>query len=244
MLLIVFFIGGCGYPSLFNLDLSPDVKFSPQREPEENKSTRSNYGSQYQMQMSRMMFNYMFSVGGIWPWQKEFASGEWTKWKITSDGEQKYTSELASLKQVGDNKKWWRVGAETDEGDTFIYEALLQTDDYSIRRLRSKINEQQAQEVPVSEKTYVYSRPTKLTQESIQAAIVAEETVEVPAGTFDAEHIKYDTPSNSGKINIWMNKNVPGGVVKYRLTETGEGSAFTAELLDHGKGATTKLDSY
>ncbi|MEF8941994.1 MAG: hypothetical protein V5B78_04290 [Desulfohalobiaceae bacterium] len=151
---------------------------------------------------------------------KDFAPGEWTKWKITPGEEQKYITELASLKQAKDNKKWWRIKTETDKGDTFIYEALIHSDNYTIRRLRSNINDQQPRELPVRENTHVYNRPMELTEESIQAAIVGNEKIDVPAGTFKTKHIRYGTPSTQGKINIWMNKDVPGGVVKYNLIQS------------------------
>ena len=244
LVIVIFIFVGCGYANIPNVDLSPEIKTGTSGEQTKKDRMKYNYGSKYQMQMSRMVFSYMFSAGGIWPWQKDFAPGEWTKWRITPGEEQKYITELASLKQAEDNKKWWRIKTATDKGDTLIYEALIHSDDYSIRRLRSKINEQPPQELPVRENTHIYNRPMELTEESRQAAIVGNENIDVPAGTFKTKHIRYGSPANQGKINIWMNKDVPGGVVKYTLTQSEGANAFTAELLDYGKGADTVLNSY
>ena len=244
LMIVIFIFAGCGYANIPNVDLTPEIKLDNPGEQRKQDRAKYNHGSKYQMQMSRMMFSYMFSAGGIWPWQKDFTPGEWTKWRITSGEEQKYITELASLKQAEDNKKWWRIKTATDKGSTLIYEALIHSDDYSIRRLRSKINDQQPQELPVRENSHVYNRPMELTEESIKAASVGNEKINVPAGTFKTKHIKYGTPANQGKINIWMNKDVPGGVVKYNLAQSEGANAFTAELLDYGKGATTVLNSY
>ncbi|MGM0568374.1 MAG: hypothetical protein ACQESB_04055 [Elusimicrobiota bacterium] len=245
--LMALIISGCGSvlptPSL---NLSPDINISPGAsgktsvdEPEEPSAGR---GNAYAAQMAQPMFSYMFSPGGMWLWQKDFKEGQWASWLLTSDSQEQIDVEIALLKNAEESRKWWRLGYE-DSGTKIIYEALVLMDTFSLRRLRAKTNGEEPFEVPVAENTLgTYGSPSRITPESLQAAIVETQNITVPAGTFSAQRAEFGVTSG-GQLEIWLNEEVPGGVVKYRLTEDGD-EIFHSELKDYGEGAETILNSY
>lgn len=243
LILAVFLISGCGYMHV----PTPGFDFGPKIEivPPAPAATGQRYQMQYATQMFQVVYSYLFSVGGIWPWQAEYSAGEWTKWKVeTNDGES-FETELAYLKDAGDAKKWWRMSFHPKDSEKIVYEVLIDHSDYSVRRLRSKIGDKNPQEIPVAEGTYTYLKSIELTKESLEAATVKTAVnIKVPAGSFKCRYIKYGTMMGDGNIEIWANDSVPGGVVKYSLTSEGDGGGVTNSLMKYGSDAKTALGSY
>jgi hypothetical protein len=110
-------------------------------------------------------------------------------------------------------------------------------------RLRAKDPEGNVDEVPVTEDQYVYVAPAEPTEESIEGATVGEERITTPAGTFDTKHVVYSSQTEEGRVEWWINDEVPGGVVKYMATEEDE-ELWTSTLIRTGSDATTELDSF
>jgi len=239
-ILMALLISGCGTLSvpvpIPGIDISPDINISA---PAQQRIHPQDI--QYQRNTFRMMFSYFFSVGGIWPWQKEFKPGQWCRWQVKNDGETS-KEELALLKRMENNREWWRLRLNFgNKEDEIIFESLIDSADYSLRRLRSKMGENEPQEIPVAEGSYI-TKPVKLTQESVKAATVGKEKVSVPAGNFTCNHIKYSDITGEGTLELWVNYDVPGGVVKYSFGSNGDSLVF--ELEDYGTGAKTILNSY
>jgi hypothetical protein len=241
---LAFLFYGC-LPGVPRIDVGPKIDLSPKFSSSSGSSSQqSQQGQQYAAQMSQVMFSYMFAPGGIWPWQKEFKKGEWSSWvvKSGSSGEQ-FSSEIAYLKDAGDGLRWWRL-IYRDGEDEIIYEALIRQEDFSVRRMRAKINDEEPSEVPVTEGAAYgpYGPPRRITEESLEAAIQETTTLRVPAGKFTAERAEYGGAAR-GTIELWLNDSVPGGVVKYRFTAE-EGGETTGNLKEYGTGAETILGSY
>lgn len=201
-----------------------------------------------------------FSSGSYNVEPKEYAPGEFTKWKIASqsqDGNDAWL-ERAFLQKTSDGKEWWRVkyivnskDGNTTKSDTITVEALFAADGSQMLRMRSKMpGETAPKENPVTENTYGYSKPVNLTAESIQAATIGTESISVPAGSFSAKHVQYGG-MGGGTLDWWLSNNVPGGLVKYSITSPNQESssgpsrnAYVVELVGFGSNARSELGSF
>ncbi len=195
-------------------------------------------------QMAPVVFSYSLGVGGYWIWSKDFQPGEWVKFMVTGEDGSSYTLEIAFLKRTPDGKEWWRVSyiPTKNPQESLTYEALFTSDLGELKRLRGRFDNNEPQELPVTQGSYV-GKPVKLTKESIEGATVGIETVRVPAGTFRARHVKYGSLSGNGSVEWWIDEGVPGGVVRYVIKDNGR-VVVTADLLSFGKGATSVLESF
>lgn len=200
-----------------------------------------------------------FGAGSYNVEPKEYAPGEFTKWKIvnnTGDGTDAWM-ERAFLAKTSDGKEWWRVkyvvnskDGNTTKSDTINVEALFAADGSQLLRMRSKMpGDKEPKEMPVTENTYGYTKPISLTPESIQGATVGTETVSVPSGSFSAKHVRYGG-MGGGTLDWWLSSSVPGGLVKYSVTSPEEKdasgpnrNAYVVELVAFGKNARSELGS-
>ncbi|MEA3507054.1 MAG: hypothetical protein U9R36_06170 [Elusimicrobiota bacterium] len=240
IVVLAFLFYGC-FPGVPGIDFGPRIDLSPKFSSSSGRSGRQ--GQHYASQMSQVMFSYMFAPGGIWPWQKEFKEGEWSSWVVKSgSSDEEFNSEIAYLADDGEGRRWWRLTYRDGE-EELVYEALIRQEDFSIRRMRAKINDDEPSEVPVTEGGYgPYGPPRRITPESLEAAVQETMTLRVPAGKVTAERAEYGGAAG-GTVELWLNDRVPGGVVKYRFTSD-DGEGVTGNLKDYGTGAKTILGSY
>lgn len=153
------------------------------------------------------------------------------------------------------NEAWKVQFFDAAANDTTVMEFLFSPDREQLLRLRARFpDETSGQELPVQENTY-YRTPSRLTEESVEGATRGVEEIEVPAGTFDARHVRYGVPGTQGHQSWWLIDGVPGGIVRYALraedrTEPGdepeqtEGlytDQYVLELIDYGSGAESEL---
>lgn len=198
--------------------------------------------NQFMVAQAQVLFNYAFSAGGMWPAEATYEEGEWTKYRIGSESDSGVnTLERAFLMTTEDGNEWWRVRA-TQQEEAWVYEALVNPQQGEVVRLRSKDPEGNVGEVPVTEKT-VYTPPQRLTEESVEGATTGRETVDTPAGSFTARRVEYTGGMGGGDVTWFLSDSVPGHVVKYRVTNSGE-QAWESTLVDYGSDATTTLESY
>ncbi len=195
----------------------------------------------YMTSQAYVIFSYTFTAGGFWLETKEYKEGEWTKFRITRDDGEVIDVEKALLKKLDNGNEWWRVSWKSNDGE-WIYEALLNPENGKILRMKAKDADGNVGEVPVSEDS-VFKGAQKLTKESLEGATVGEEKVKTPAGTFKAKHVEYMS-MGSGKVEWWMTDKVPGGIIKYKITDENKKVVMTAVLTDYGKGAKTILGVY
>lgn len=199
--------------------------------------------NQFMTIQAQMVFNYSFSVGGFWFGTTAYRPGDWTKFEFKSKDDAAVLLERAFLKRTDDGREWWRV-SWTDEGQAMIYEALM-TAEGQLLRLRAKDSNGNEGEIPVTEGSAVlYTPPAELTKESIQGASVGKETVKTSAGDFLADHIKYMSMGSDGAVEFWITDAVPGGAVKYQISDKTEGTVWTCTLKEKGDNATTVLKSF
>lgn len=203
------------------------------------------------------VFGVAFHSGSYAVEPKPYEPGEWTRWRLSEDeGEEgEGTMERAFLGRVDDDAEWWRVRLVNQEEvdgrevlDTLLLEGLFSSDASRLIRLRGKFpGEDEPKELPVQEGTFGYVKPVELAPESIEGATVGTVRLQVPAGTFQARHVRYGGPGG-GTLEWWLADEVPGGVVKYRTTVAGpdpqaeqDADSWTARLDGHGTGAQSEL---
>ena len=201
------------------------------------------------------VFNAFFYSGGYYFDYHDYEPGEWSRWKTTGmdEGDE---FEKAFLKEEDDGKEWWQVVVSSvREGETEVVtlEALFSAPDEAglrmLLRLRSLFpGDEEPAEIPVQEDTAAwYHDPVKLTQESLEAATKGFENITTPAGDFNARHVVYRDVR--GIAEWWLSDKVPGGLVKYMVTESGveeeeEKGQYTAEIVAFGSDAKTQLQSF
>lgn len=201
----------------------------------------SSQWNQIMTTRSQMAFNYAFSAGGMWAGNAEYKPGEFTMFNWVMDRDETIVLERAYLKRLNDGNQWWRVSWEESD-ELWIWEALIEPDSGQILRMRARGPDGSDGEVPVSgQRVYM---PAELTRESIQGATVDSGKVNVPAGRFQADHVVYVIPEGNGQVEFWLVPQIPGGVAKYMISEKDKGIIWNSELLDFGKQATTRLNSF
>jgi hypothetical protein len=203
--------------------------------------------NQLMITQAQMAFSYAFSAGGLWAGQMDYKPGEFTKFEWTMEGDDPIVIERAYLKELDDGKQWWRVAWEDSEG-RWIWEALIDpqaagTGSSEMLRMRARDTDGNEGEVPVTGQT-VFMPVAELTKESVQGATVGKEKVDVPAGRFQADHVVYMAATGEGQAEFWLAPQIPGGVVKYQISQKGEGTLWNSDLVEYGKKATTILNSY
>ncbi|MCK5735471.1 MAG: hypothetical protein KAH21_03290 [Spirochaetaceae bacterium] len=214
-------------------------------EAESDRSSGPTSGPQWNQLMisqAQMAFGFAFSAGGMWAGQVGYKPGEFTKFKWTMEDEESLEIERAYLKELDNGQQWWRV-SWGDSEDLWIWETLIDPESSQMLRMRARDTDGNEGEVPVSGET-VYMPATELTRESVQGATVDKGKVDVPAGRFQADHVVYMMGSGDSQIEFWLAPQIPGGVVKYQISQKDEGVLWNSELTDFGKKATTILKSY
>lgn len=197
---------------------------------------------------TRYLFNVAFHANGYAVTEKAYETGEWTRWQMLENDEPTEAFfKRAFLAQTEEGNEWWHVtyeNAETEEA--IVLEGLFSPDREEMLRLRGRFPGEEAKEMPVEEGTYGYSEPRQLTEESIEGATEGMASITVPAGTFEAQHVRYG--SAGATFEWWMEDSVPGGLVRY-LRQADNGSeeeaqtpaSWVVELQDYGTGAESEL---
>ena len=106
---------------------------------------------QVMVSQAQIFFSYAFSAGGAWPAEATYEPGEWTWFRIrTAEGETALdTLGRAFLKTTDDGNEWWRVRGVQD-GERWLYEALIDPEQETTLRLRAKDPKGEVGEVPVT----------------------------------------------------------------------------------------------
>ncbi len=220
-----------------------EQEVAPQTQPSQAKAPPMGpQWNQFMVTQAQMAFSYAFSAGGLWAGQQGYKPGEYTKFRWTMEGDEPIVMERAYLKEQDDGKQWWRVSWEDSQG-SWIWEALIDPDSSQMLRMRARDADGNEGEVPVSGQA-VYMAPAELTHESVQGATVGKEKVTVPAGTFQSDHVVFMAATGEGQAEFWLAPQIPGGVVKYLISQKGEGTVWTSDLVEYGKNADTVLSSY
>ena len=211
----------------------------------------ARFPANWTQQWTALYVNYLFSIafhsGSYSVVEEAYEPGDWTRWRVVDEGEETpATVERAFLAETPDGNQWWRVKyVNTEDDEAIILEGLFDREAGEMLRLRGQFPGEEPKELPVTEGTYGYAEPIELTEASIEGATVGVESVSVPAGTFQARHVRYGT--TGGTLEWWLEDDVPGHLVKYLSTSATDtdGAAvpasWTVELQAYGDNAESEL---
>jgi hypothetical protein len=206
--------------------------------------------------LTGLYMNYLFTMafhsGSYELDGTDYQPGEWTRWRMVDSDDPGQAPELerAFLHRAADGKEWWRVKfvSPSAEGrDSITVEALFDPNTGEFARMRGLMpGETEAKEMPVEQGSYGYVAPRRLTRESLEGATVGTAAVQVPAGRYNAQHVRYGG-MGQGTYEWWMSDQVPGGLIKYsrrysdRDADGLDPHNWTVELLGSGRNATSQL---
>lgn len=201
----------------------------------------------YLMQMAFNSQGYALTNG-----TRDYQPGEYTEWAIVANDDDVPENSMrrALLQRLDKGQEWWQVVYDDNASDdTIIMEALFSANQEQMLRLRTRFPDEDApQEMPVNEQNY--QPPRVLTRESIEGATEGRETIQVPAGTFEATRVRFGTV---GAQEVWwLSDRVPGGVIQHQVSSNRAGStnedtegmptdAYTMQLQSYGSGASSRL---
>jgi len=167
--------------------------------------------------------------------------GEWATYNIESPN-QSGTMRFALLPEgaAGGDGQWFEVTMKAD-GQDVIVQLLVPgwpfgPDD--IQGVVMKTAGQQAMRIPDSMLSMMQGQldlPISDISESCAGSeMLGTESVEVPAGTFEAYHIR-PADQDLGPGDVWVSPDVPFGLIR------GEGPDGTLALFESGTGATSTI---
>ena len=213
---------------------------------------------QWTADASWMYVNHMFAMmygTGANVFDQPYQPGQWTRWLMQGDDEdEQQTVERAFLMATPDGGEWWRFKSITTsrEGnrtvaDTVVLEGLFKRvseGTQQLVRMRGKMpGDREPNEMMVPQNMSTVNTwgmfGTRPTAESVEGATVGTETIRTPAGSFTAKHVRFGTPG--GRQEWWTTTQVPGGWVKYRVSESDTEVNYVMELVAHGTGAKSEL---
>ncbi len=219
-----------------------------------------------------IVYTSAFYAGGFMYGYDNFSEGEGVEWKVTSRDEEEesvVTVERALLKRLNDGTSWWQLSYRDEESE-FLSEALVGSDfDLLIFRYRdpetdelrewkpepeeeSSMEKEQVEEEAADDLPGYYDG-------SWESHIVGRENVKVPAGTYSADHVlveedyEYYYVDDEGneqtematlRYEWWISDSVPGNLVRYKWEDGSDGTSLTGELMSHGRGYSTSLNSF
>ncbi|MCH8551410.1 MAG: hypothetical protein LAT62_05700 [Natronospirillum sp.] len=213
---------------------------------------------QYSPQLTRFYTGYLMQVAFnsqgyiLTDATRGYEPGEYTEWVVVTDDEDvpENVMRRALLERQDDGQEWWQVIYQDNASDDIIImEALFSENREQMLRLRTQFpDDDEPQEMPVDDQNY--QSPRVLTQESIDGATEGQETIDVPAGTFDATRVRFG--AGGGQETWWLSDQVPGGIVQHQVSsvngedapddeEAMPGDAYTTQLQSYGTGATSEL---
>lgn len=194
-------------------------------------------------QLYPMLFQALFATHGYSMDMGAYEPGQWTEWQMRSGGDAKpMAMRKAFLSRLENGQEWWQIRLPGEKSDSMTMEVLFSKGRESLRRMRQKMGDGEAREVPVAEGWY--TKPVELTPESREGAVKERGvTVKVAAGSFQADLLEF-TDMAGGAVRMWRAAGVPGGVVRTEVIESGKNVAWSSELSGHGAGAKTDLGSY
>jgi len=233
-------------------------------------------GSIQDSMAASMIYAQVFFAGGYMYGYDDFSEGEGVSWRITSKDEESSETiliERALLKKMDDGNEWWLLSYSDPDGESFLSEALLDSDyaiavfryiDPETESIREWIPE------PVDRETESESREKEEADASMASTVgaqykgdfqdylVGRDRITVEAGTYLADHVRFEdsfttTTGEEGKETTetyevtyewWITEEVPGQIIRYDWNNITENLSLQGELISFKGGYTTQLDSY
>ncbi len=222
-----------------------------------SQNNPNSQGQSSQAQGTAMAYQYQFNAvyTSVWNlgWfgygEADYSPGQGTVWHVTSaatGSTQPVTVERAYLRLNSDETQWWRLALRGEKGTQgeLAYEFLVGTDGV-VQKVRYKdpISGTIGEFVPArNDQPSAVASP--VTRAQVESSFVGKDTVKVPAGSFTADHSRFTDPASGHRNESWVNKTVPGDLVKFVDTNPMANNTSNGELVQIEKDVKTALKSY
>jgi len=174
---------------------------------------------------------------------QEQKAGSWAQYQISgSEGSGTMRMALLSEGAGGTEGTWFEMSGDFN-GQSAIIQILadewpFEADD--VREMVLKAAGQPAMRMPEAMMSRMRGQMTSpvgnMAASCAQGELLGSESVEVPAGSFDAYKLKPSDVGQGTPDAVWVSTDIPFGVIK------SEGSGGTMVLLDYGTDATSSID--
>lgn len=204
--------------------------------------------------MFHLLYIQVLHMGGFGVGVEDFAEGEGTVWElrmVDQDGNAgpPVTGERALLERLDDETDWWYLRYETPEQEPMELEvrmdAALQAHEMYVRdpetgeiqhhefdhdaaeRQERQASEAELDEAGLNTEYFHVDEWGEYRQDRV--------SVDVRAGTYDADLLFYVPPEEEGDYEFrwWVNPEIPGNLVRYHHEDFEEGGELTGELVEH-----------
>ena len=167
--------------------------------------------------------------------------GEWATYEIDSEGQQG-TMRFALIPEgaAGGDGQWFELSGNMGGQDMVLQLLVPGWPDgpNDVQGLVMKTAGQPAMRIPDMMMSMIQGQMDipmlDMLETCAGSELLGTESVEVPAGTFDAHHIR-PADEHSDQGDVWVSGDVPFGLVK------GEGPDGSMVLIDSGNGATSTI---
>lgn len=178
----------------------------------------------------------------------EVTVGQWAEYQVSSGQEgarpmSMYSAIVGSEEVEGEEHFWHESKVDSPQG-TVIVQMLVPDYPFStsdIKRSIIKMGPQPAMEMPeqmramMQEQSEGEDDPIKDVAEACnELTALGRESVTVPAGTFDALHVRRE--SDGEVADVWIDTDIPFGLVKATFSQEAE-----LLLTGHGDDATSSI---
>ncbi len=171
-----------------------------------------------------------------------YAVGQGTVLTVRREGQQFLRLERALVEVKPDGSRWWQVRQAMQNG-TIEYAVLVHPFGVPLRiRYRNPQDGQAHERVPFLAERFreaLAETPAEVLEKAVaqdvarqlerssggtfeNPQIVGEEAVEVPAGAFQAVHVRDLPGSGTVQADYWLSPDVPGGILKLEMGHPGE----------------------
>lgn len=167
--------------------------------------------------------------------------GQWATYEVGT-GDQQSTMRFALIPEgaAGGEGQWFEVNTNIG-GQNTVLQLLVPGWPFGpgdIQGLVMKTAGQPAMRIPNSMLSMIKGQMdfpfSDISESCAESELLGTESVKVPAGTFQAHHIR-PTDQELGQGDVWVSGDVPFGLVKF------EGPDGSMALLDSGNGATSTI---
>lgn len=171
--------------------------------------------------------------------------GQWAEYRFTGPTEETMTmySAIIGTEDVDGATHYWHESRMESEDGAMIMQMLVPGYPFNVddvQRTVMKMGDQPAMEMPEQMRGMMQGQgmgedPVKdVAERCDELTEVGRESVTVPAGTFEALHLRYASDDFAG--DMWVAADVPFGMVKAALPDQ-----EAIVLVDHGTGATSSI---
>jgi len=169
-------------------------------------------------------------------------AGDWAQYETTTpQGTSIMRMALLAEGAADDPGEWFEISADVN-GQASTVQVLAGDWPYTpadVQAVVVKMGGQPAMRVPDQMLGQMRSQMAtpmgQLATVCADSELVTSETVETPAGTFDAHHIRPPAPTPEAEADVWLSTEVPFGIVR------SEGGGGSMVLIAHGNDATSTI---